>query len=122
MAVIVRYSAPGDIVTLMSTTATPCSSLDREVSMSDDAFTCIWRHPIDRTWIVVECSGWGDRSEDEWRDRLGADLDLTLALLRSIQAARTRGLAEFSQSDRFPGYREMLVNSVAASSAEQPHP
>ena len=119
MAVIVRYSAPGDIVTLRNTTATPCSPLDREVSMSEDATICIWRHPVDRTWIVVECSGWGDHSEDEWRDSLAAELDLTPALLRRIKARRDRGIAEFSQSDRLPGYHEMLVNSAMA---EQPHP
>ena len=119
MAVIVRYSAPGDIVTLRNTTATPCSPLDREVSMSEDATICIWRNPLDRAWIVIECSEWGGRAEEDWRRCLAVDLDLTPVLLRHIQAERDRGLAEFAQSDRLPGYREMLVNSAAA---EQPHP
>jgi hypothetical protein len=91
--------------------------------MSDDALICIWRHPVDRTWIVIECHGWGERDEDEWRDRLAIEiaLDLTPALLHRIQEVRTRELAEFSQSDRLPGYRELLLNSVT-SSIEQPHP
>ena len=120
MAVIVRYSAPGDIVTLRNSAAKPCSPLDREVSISEDATTCIWRHPIDHTWIAVECSGWGEHSEDEWRDSLATELDLTPALLRCIQARRDRGIAEFSQSSRLPGYREALLNSIGDSLAEHP--
>lgn len=99
MAVIVRYSAPGDIVTLRNSAAKPCSPLDREVSVSEDASTCIWRHPIDHTWIVVECSGWGEHSEDEWRDGLVTEPYLVPALLRRILVRRDRQLAEFSQSN-----------------------
>lgn len=112
MAVIVRYSAPGDIVTLHNVNAPSCSPRDRDVFIADDASLCVWRHPTAHAWVVIECTGWGDHDVEHWRKHLASDMELSPELLRRIEAVRTQELAAFAQSDRLPGYREWLVQAT----------
>ncbi len=112
MAVIVRYSAPGDIVTLHNVNAPSCSSRDRDVFIADDASLCIWRHPTAHAWVVIECIGWGGYDVEHWQKQLASDMELSPELLRRIEAVRAQELATFAQSNRLPGYREWLLQTI----------